>query len=115
GRYAKLAAADFGECRDALADLVVGGAGEAEPQAALAVGLVGRPFGAWIDRDTGGERSLVEPERVDHVGQFYPQEDAALGIVELGRRAEMLGKRFHHDFELAPQAARQLRDMVGEA
>ena len=54
------------------------GAGEAQPQPAAGIGLVGRPFRPRIDGDAGGERGLIELQRVDIVGQLDPQEDAAL-------------------------------------
>ena len=77
--------------------------GEAEPQPALAVGLIRRPFGPGIDRDAGRERGLIELLRVDVVGQLDPQEDAALRLLELGRSAEFLVERFHQGVELGAQ------------
>ena len=41
--------------------------------------------------------------RVDVVGQLHPQEDAALGILELGRGAELLVERLHQRVELRAQ------------
>src|SRR5215472_15594956 len=53
-RHAEFLAAHLGERRDAGADRLVRRIGEAEPHAALGIGLVGRPFGPRIDRDAGG-------------------------------------------------------------
>ena len=84
---------------------------EAQPRAAFAVALVGRPFRAGIDGDAGGERRLVELERIDLVRQLDPEENAALRILEFGRSAELLVERIHQRLEFQPQAARQLRHM----
>src|SRR5262245_48776251 len=83
-RHAELAAADLGEDADALADRRHRGTGEAEPQPALAISLVGRPIRARIDGDASGERGLSEFYGVDRVGELYPQKNAALGRVEFG-------------------------------
>ena len=108
-RHAEFAAADFRERGDAGADRLMRGIGEAQPGAAFAVGLVGRPFRAGIDGDAGGKRRLEELQGIDLVGQLDPQENAALRIVEFGCGAELLVKRVHQSFELFAQAAREFR------
>ena len=90
------------------------GLAKTQPQPAAGIGLVGRPFRSRIDGDAGGERGLVELQRVDIVGQLYPQEDAALGVLEFSRGAELLVERFHQRVELGAQAARQLRHVAAE-
>ena len=65
-RHAEFPAADLGERGDALAHRVLGRIGEAEPQPALAVGLVRRPFRPRIDGDAGwqarpGQASACRP------------------------------------------------------
>src|SRR5262245_38230323 len=81
--HPEFAAADLGEGGDAVADLVLCRAREAQPHAAFAVGLVDGPFRPRIDRDPGCERPLIERQRVHAVGQLHPQEDAALRLLEL--------------------------------
>ena len=113
-RHAELAPAHLRERRDALADGFVRGTGEAEPHPALAVALVGRPFRPGIDGDAARLRRLRQLQRVHDVGQLDPQEDAALGFLELGRGAELLGERLHQRVELGAQTPRQLRHMIVE-
>src|SRR5581483_11443194 len=73
--HAELSTADVGQHGNALADLLFGGAGEAKPQPAARIWLVGRPFRPRIDRDAGGERRLIKFQRIDVVGQLDPEED----------------------------------------
>ena len=87
---------------------------KAQPQPAAGIALVGRPFRPRIDGDAGGKCGLVEFEGIDIVRQLDPQEDAALGVFEFGRGAELLVERLHQRVELGAQAARQLRDMGGK-
>src|SRR6267154_6855744 len=105
GGHAELLAADLGEYRDTFADLLMRWIGEAQPQPAAGIGLVGGPFRSRIDGDAGGERRLVQFQRIHIVRQLYPQEDTALGVFEFGRRAELLVERFHQGVELGAQAA----------
>ena len=63
---------------------------ETQPQPALAIGLVRGPFEARIDGDARRERGLGKLLGVDDIGQLDPQEDAALGIIELGRGADSI-------------------------
>src|SRR5450432_582122 len=91
GRHAELPPAHIRERSHALAYLFRAGAGEAQTQAALGVGLVGRPFGARIDGDTGRERGRSELQGVDLLGKLDPQKDAARRIIEFGRGPELLG------------------------
>src|SRR4030081_800470 len=53
-RHAEFPAAHFGEHGDAFADLLVGWTGEAQPQPAAGIGLVGGPFRPRVDGDAGG-------------------------------------------------------------
>ena len=99
---------------DALANLVMRGAGEAEPQATARIGFVDRPFRPRIDGDARGEGGLIQLQRIDMVGQLHPEEDAALRLLEFGRGAELLAERVHQCIELGAQAARQLRHMGRE-
>src|SRR5690349_24717969 len=62
GRHAELPAADIGQHGDALADLLMRGAGKAQPEATARMGLVDRPFRARIDGDASGKRRLVRSE-----------------------------------------------------
>src|SRR5581483_12461649 len=73
--HAEFLAADVGEHGHAFADLLLGGAGKAEPQPAARIWLVGRPLRPRIDRDAGGERRLIKVQRIDIVGQLDPEED----------------------------------------
>src|SRR5262245_57762327 len=113
-RHPELAPADVGEHGHALPDRLVRGAGEAQPHAAPAVGAVGRPFRPRIDGDTSCQRRLRQPSDVHRVGELDPEEDAALGILELGRRPELLGERLHQRLDLGAQAAPQFRHVLGE-
>jgi hypothetical protein len=103
--HAELAAADLGKRRDALVDFLMARARKAKPHPAAGVALVHRPLGPRVDRDARRERRLVELHRVDPVGKLDPEEDAALGIVELRRCPEVFGERFHQRLELGAQAA----------
>src|SRR5580704_18509906 len=57
-RDAGLLVADPGEGGDALADLLLGGQAEAEPQPRLRGGAVDRPFRTRIEGDAGLQRRL---------------------------------------------------------
>src|SRR5262249_59264673 len=85
-RHAELAAADLGKHANALPDRLHGGTGETKPQPALAISFVGRPIRPRIDGDASGERGLSELYGVDRVGELHPQKNAALWLLELGRR-----------------------------
>src|SRR5262245_18756281 len=87
-RHPEFAAADLGEGGDAVADLVLRRAREAQPHAAFAMSLVDGPFRPRIDRDVCCERTLIELQRGHAVRQLHPQEYAALRLLELGRGAE---------------------------
>src|SRR5215470_4323257 len=108
-RDAELLVADFGEHRDAGADLLDRRAREADPQPTPAMCRVGRPFRPWIDRDAGGERGRIEFHGVDLIGQLDPEKDAALRIIELGGGAELLVEARHQGLELGAQPATQPR------
>src|SRR6266403_2050924 len=64
-RHAEFPAAHLGEHGDALADVLVRRTGEAQPQPAAGVGLVGGPFRSRVDRDAGGKRGLIKFQRID--------------------------------------------------
>src|ERR1700761_8880984 len=66
-RHAKFATTNFGQHRDAPPYLLMRRAREAQPRATLAVILVDRPFRTRIYGDAGGQRRLIELERVDLV------------------------------------------------
>ena len=85
--------------------------GETQPRAASAVILVGRPFGARIDGDAGGQRRREQFLRIDLIRQFDPEKNAAFGILEFGRGAELLVERLDQGFEFRPQRAGECRHM----
>ena len=86
----KFAAADLRQRRNSLVDFLMAQVGETQPQTAFGVGLVHRPLGPRVDGDARGLRQRKKFQRIHAVGQLDPQENAALRIVELGGRAEML-------------------------
>src|SRR5437899_2842902 len=113
-RHAELPAADFGQGGNAFADRFPRRIGEANAQAAIAMSFVGRPFRTRIDGNAASEGGLSELLGVDRVRQRDPEKNAALGLLELGRCAEMLGERVHQRLELAAQAAGEPRYVIGE-
>ena len=88
--------------------------GKTQPQPAAGMGLVGGPFRSRIDGDPGGERGLVEFQGIDVVGQFDPQEDAALRVLEFGGCSELFVERLHQRVEFCTQAAGQFRHVSGK-
>src|SRR5436190_9150329 len=113
-RDPELAPADLRERSDTLADGRMGGVRETKPQPALAVRLVSRPFRSRIDGYARCLRRLRQSLRVDHVWELHPQEDAALRLMKLSRRTELLGKRLHERIELGSQSAHQSRKVTRE-
>ena len=87
------------------------GIGEAQPRAASAMILIGRPFRARIDGDASRQRRREQSLGVDLTRQFDPEKNAAFGIFEFGGGAELLVERSHQCFELGPQGAGEHRHM----
>ena len=78
------------------------GIGKTQPRSASAVAFVGRPFGARVDGNTGGQRRGEQFLRIDVIRQFDSEKNAAFRILEFGRGAEPLVERIHQRFKLGP-------------
>ena len=78
------------------------GIGKTQPRSASSVVLVGRPFGARIDGNAGGQRRREQFLRIEIIRQFDPKKNAAFRILEFGRGAKLLVECFHQRFEFRP-------------
>ena len=87
---------DRADAADALADLVLGRAGEVEAHRALAGAPVGEGGDAGDEGDVLAERAGQEVGGVDVVGERRPQEQAALGLGPGRLGGEVLLERLEH-------------------
>ena len=76
---------------------------------------IDRPFRAGVDRDAFLARDLKQLGGIDRIRQLHPEEDAALGGLELGSRPEARSQRLGQHVELALEHLAELRDMIVEA